>query len=167
MKFRKKSGIAQNQEKSGIIRKIRKCLTDCKRPTGLNGHLSIRDFTLTSCQKGSYLNINSPIKELMKINDGIGKQHHTPLIVSRRGPVTLSTSYKVSDRRPVTSTTPYIMLLSRGTFTWYIPYIVLNMRPIIYTTPYILELSIRSVTSSTTYIVLSRKPVTSSTFYRY
>ena len=29
MKFRKKSGIAQNQEKSGIIRKIRKCLTDC------------------------------------------------------------------------------------------------------------------------------------------
>ena len=28
MKFRKKSGIAQNQEKSGIIRKIRKCLTD-------------------------------------------------------------------------------------------------------------------------------------------
>ena len=32
-----------------------------KRPTGLNGHLSIRDFTLTSCQKGSYLYINSPI----------------------------------------------------------------------------------------------------------
>ena len=28
MKFRKKSGIAQNQEKSGIIRKIRECLTD-------------------------------------------------------------------------------------------------------------------------------------------
>ena len=25
-----------------------------KRPTGLNSHLSIRDFTLTSCQKGSY-----------------------------------------------------------------------------------------------------------------
>ena len=24
-----------------------------KRPTGLNGHLSIRDFTLTSCQRGS------------------------------------------------------------------------------------------------------------------
>ena len=34
-----------------------------KRPTGLNGHLSIRDFTLTSCRKGSYLYINSPIKE--------------------------------------------------------------------------------------------------------
>ena len=31
MKFRKKSGIAQNQEKSGIIGKIRKCLTDCKK----------------------------------------------------------------------------------------------------------------------------------------
>ena len=34
-----------------------------KRPMGLNGHLSIRDFTLTSCQKGSYLYINSPIIE--------------------------------------------------------------------------------------------------------
>ena len=34
-----------------------------KRPTGLNGHLSIRDFTLTSCQKGSYLYINVPIIE--------------------------------------------------------------------------------------------------------
>ena len=34
-----------------------------KRPTGLNGHLSIRDFTMTSFQKGSYLYINSPIIE--------------------------------------------------------------------------------------------------------
>ena len=34
-----------------------------KRPTGLNGHLSIRDFSLTSCQKGLYLYINSPIIE--------------------------------------------------------------------------------------------------------
>ena len=34
-----------------------------KRPTGLNGHMSIRDFTLTACQKGSYLYINSPIIE--------------------------------------------------------------------------------------------------------
>ena len=35
-----------------------------KRPTGLHGHLSIRDFTLTSCQKGSYLYIIiSPIIE--------------------------------------------------------------------------------------------------------
>ena len=32
-----------------------------KRTTGLNGHLSIRDFTLNSCQKGAYLHINSPI----------------------------------------------------------------------------------------------------------
>ena len=32
-----------------------------KRPTCLNGHLSIRDFTLT--EKGSYLYINSPIIE--------------------------------------------------------------------------------------------------------
>ena len=29
-----------------------------KRPTGLNVHLSIRDFTLTSCHRGSYLYIN-------------------------------------------------------------------------------------------------------------
>ena len=32
-----------------------------KRPTDLNGHLSIRDFILNSCQKGAYLDINSPI----------------------------------------------------------------------------------------------------------
>ena len=32
-----------------------KCYKMNKRPTGLNGHLSIRDFTLTSCQRGSYL----------------------------------------------------------------------------------------------------------------
>ena len=32
-----------------------------KRPTGLNGHLSIRDFTLNSFQKSAYLHINSPI----------------------------------------------------------------------------------------------------------
>ena len=30
------------------------CRLANKRPTGLNGHLSIRDSTLTSCQKGSY-----------------------------------------------------------------------------------------------------------------
>ena len=54
-------------------------MLDNKRPTCLNGHLSIRDFTLTSCQKGSYLYINSPIIEYMKINDGIGKQHQNPL----------------------------------------------------------------------------------------
>ena len=50
-----------------------------KRATGLNCHLSIRDFSLTSCQKGSYLYINSPIKEEMKINKGIGEMHHNPL----------------------------------------------------------------------------------------
>ena len=32
-----------------------------KRPTGLNGHLSIRDFTLNSCQKGAYLYLSSII----------------------------------------------------------------------------------------------------------
>ena len=40
MKFRKKSGIAQNQEKSGIIRKIRKCLTDCPLEKGGALHLN-------------------------------------------------------------------------------------------------------------------------------
>ena len=34
-----------------------------KRPTGGNGYLSISDSTLTSCQKGSYLHIISPIIE--------------------------------------------------------------------------------------------------------
>ena len=34
-----------------------------KMPTGPNGHLSNRYFTLTSCQKGSYLYINNPIIE--------------------------------------------------------------------------------------------------------
>ena len=34
-----------------------------KRSTGLNGHLSIQDFARTSCQRGSYLYINSPIIE--------------------------------------------------------------------------------------------------------
>ena len=34
-----------------------------KRHSGLNSHLSIKDFTLTSFQKGSYLNINSSIIE--------------------------------------------------------------------------------------------------------
>ena len=55
------------------------CSCTNKRPTGLNCHLSIRDLTPTSCQKVSYLYINSPIIELMKINDGIGKQHHNTL----------------------------------------------------------------------------------------
>ena len=50
-----------------------------KGPTGRNGHLSIRDFTLNSCQKGAYLHINSPIIIIIKINNCIGKQHHYPL----------------------------------------------------------------------------------------
>ena len=54
------------------------CYIYYKKPTGLNGHTSISDFTPTSCQKDSYLYINSPIIECMKINDGIGKQDHNP-----------------------------------------------------------------------------------------
>ena len=34
-----------------------------KRTTDLNGHLSIRDSTVTSCQKGSHLHINRPLIE--------------------------------------------------------------------------------------------------------
>ena len=45
----------QNYDKSSVAR------VKNKRPTGLNGHLSIRDFTLT--YKGSYLYINNPIIE--------------------------------------------------------------------------------------------------------
>ena len=41
-----------------------------KRPTCLNSHLSIRDSTLTSCQKGSYFHIYRPIIEHIKINNG-------------------------------------------------------------------------------------------------
>ena len=51
-----------------------------KRPTGPNGHLSIRDSTPTSCQKGSYLHINSHIIEKIKINNGLGKKHYNPLM---------------------------------------------------------------------------------------
>ena len=50
-----------------------------KRPAVLNGHLILRDFTATSCQKGSYLHINIHIIEKIK-NNGIGKQHYNPLI---------------------------------------------------------------------------------------
>ena len=40
---------------------------ETKLPICLNGHLSIKDSTLTSCQEGSYLNINSPIIEGIKL----------------------------------------------------------------------------------------------------
>ena len=56
------------------------CRLANKRPTGLNGHLSIRDSTLTSCQKGTYLHINSYIIEKIKINNGIRKHLYNPLI---------------------------------------------------------------------------------------
>ena len=51
-----------------------------KRPTGLNGHLSIRDFTLTSCQRSSYLHINRSIIEWIKNNNGRGKLQYNHLI---------------------------------------------------------------------------------------
>ena len=41
-------------------------------PTGLNGHLSIKDFTLNSCQKGAYLHINRPIILINKNHDLYG-----------------------------------------------------------------------------------------------
>ena len=46
-----------------------------KRPNSLNGHLSIRDFTLNSCQKGAYLHINSPIVIINKNQQLYRKQH--------------------------------------------------------------------------------------------
>ena len=46
----------------------------------MNGPLRIRDSTLTYCQKGSYLHINRPIIEQIKINNGGGKLHFNPLI---------------------------------------------------------------------------------------
>ena len=41
--------------------RIKRCtqFINDKMPTGLNGLLSIRDYTLTSCQKGSYLHSNN------------------------------------------------------------------------------------------------------------
>ena len=42
----------------------------CNRPTDLNGHKSIRNVTLHSCQKGSYLHINNPIIERINFNRG-------------------------------------------------------------------------------------------------
>ena len=51
-----------------------------KRPMVLNGHLSIRNSTLTSCQKDSYFHINRLIIESIKINNGRGKLHYNPLI---------------------------------------------------------------------------------------
>ena len=39
---------------------------------GLNGHMSIRHFTLTSCQKCSYLHIKRPIIEKIKISNSRG-----------------------------------------------------------------------------------------------
>ena len=52
-----------------------------KRPTGIKDHLSIRDSTLNSCQKGSYLQFNRPIIEHIKINNGSkGKLHYIPFL---------------------------------------------------------------------------------------
>ena len=45
-------------------------------------HRSIRDFTLTSCQKGAYLHINNPVIIINKLNDWIGKQHNNPLTIA-------------------------------------------------------------------------------------
>ena len=46
------------------------CWVRNKRPTGPYGHLRIRDCTLTSCQKGSYLHVNRPIIVQININNG-------------------------------------------------------------------------------------------------
>ena len=51
-----------------------------KRSTGLNINLSIRGSAMNSCQKGSYLQSNSPMMKWIKINNGIRKKHHNPFI---------------------------------------------------------------------------------------
>ena len=52
--------------------------SSCNRPTDLNGHMSIRNVTLHSCQKGSYLHINKPIIEWINFNRG---ELHSNLLV--------------------------------------------------------------------------------------
>ena len=53
-------------------------LTGTRGPQALTAPEYQRLYT-DFLQKGSYLHINSPIIELIKINNGIGKQHHNPL----------------------------------------------------------------------------------------
>ena len=53
-------GFGDEKQIPYTLKKVGEKAFKNKRSTGLNGHLSIRDFTLTSCQKGSYLYINSP-----------------------------------------------------------------------------------------------------------
>ena len=48
-------------------------------PTGLHGHQYVRDSSLTSSQKGSYLHVDRPIIKCIKINNDRGKLHCNPL----------------------------------------------------------------------------------------
>ena len=48
----------QKPKKHRLKRTARESQQEAHRPYG---HLSIKDFTLTSCQRGAYLHINSPI----------------------------------------------------------------------------------------------------------
>ena len=74
-KHERQPNYAQSQRVSFSIAKscINTSIFD-NRHRGLNGHLSIRDSTLASCQKASYLHSNRIIIE--KINNCLGKQHY-------------------------------------------------------------------------------------------
>ena len=60
--YKEGDGFSRGETYDTVIRTI--------RPMGLNAHLSFNDCTLTSCQKGSYLHINSLIINQIKINNG-------------------------------------------------------------------------------------------------
>ena len=69
---------------------------------GLNGHLSIRDSTVTSCPKSPYLYISRSIKEYIKRNNGRVKLRYNSQYNSKQCSVYLYTSlYKILN--PTTS----------------------------------------------------------------
>ena len=77
-----------------------------KRPTWLNGHLSIRDSTLTSCQKGSLiliLHIDRSIFKKIKINSGRGQLHYNPLKQQQSLRCKLMHIIKITHDFPLTS----------------------------------------------------------------
>ena len=73
------------------------CLEN-NRPTGLNVYMGIRDFTLISCQKHSYLHINSKLKS----NNGMEREHYNPLIQIRT-PVQWVMKFTISYTLPLSS----------------------------------------------------------------
>ena len=73
------------------------CLEN-NRPTGLNVYMDIRDFTLISCQKHSYLHFNSKLKS----NNGMEREHYNTLIQIRT-PVQWVMKFTISQTLPLSS----------------------------------------------------------------